>query len=330
MLVPSVDVYVTYRCNLRCSHCFVGDNLATNHNFPFDSLMRLIDASPTWGTEEITFLGGEPTLYPHIGEAVGAVQAAGMTARMVTNGLHGFRAFMDHHDGPQLPLVGFSIDGSTPATHDAIRGPRTFNRMIANIEHARSLGYQAFAIVSVSRTNADDLLRVLDLCDSLSFTHVNIHYVTNRGFATEEMMLSVQQWQALCRDVQRHSAHLALDVRIEQTFAAPGGHRSTCAVRDRTNMMFLPDGRVFMCPLFIDVPNAHSFVWTGSELIRRGQEVTEESLSTEVLTTHCPAIPHVSPALQASAGGLGLEITCALEKTRLRGGQIIDDKHGGP
>jgi hypothetical protein len=31
----------------------------------------------------------------------------------------------------------------------------------------------------------------------------------------------------------------------------------SCAVRNEDNLMFLPDGRVFRCPLFFDQPNAH-------------------------------------------------------------------------
>jgi molybdenum cofactor biosynthesis enzyme MoaA len=61
MQVPSIDVYVSYRCNLRCTHCFLGEHLNSNLTFSLQDLIALVDTCPQWGTEEITLLGGEPT-----------------------------------------------------------------------------------------------------------------------------------------------------------------------------------------------------------------------------------------------------------------------------
>lgn len=326
MRVRSVDIYVTYQCNLRCKHCFVGDNLSTGRSFAFESLARLIaDLRRHWQAEEVTFLGGEPTLYPRIVDAVHMVQDQGLRARLVTNGLHGFRAFVDRFEGERRPIVGVSIDGSDSHTHDAVRGKRAFERMIANIEHARVRGYELFGIISVSKINAHDVGNVLELCDRLGFTHVNIHYVSNRGFATPEMVLSVSEWQALTRELEICSARLSLDLRLERTFVPAGEHGRYCAVRSNDNLLFLPDGRVFMCPMFIDVPDAHSYIWTGDELVERISRQTEISLCSADSTVHCPALRFVNPQLHAVVAEAGLEISCVLEKTRLSRGAVIDD-----
>src|SRR5579885_2094915 len=160
MIVPSVDIYVTYRCNLRCSHCFVGDNLALNSHFNFDDLSTLLHTLHDWKTEEVTFLGGEPTLYPKIVETVKLVQSLGMQARMVTNGLHGFANFLKRFDGPIKPFIGISLDGSNARTHDQIRGRGNFAKLMVNLEQSRALGYHSFGIISISRQNADDALAI--------------------------------------------------------------------------------------------------------------------------------------------------------------------------
>jgi MoaA/NifB/PqqE/SkfB family radical SAM enzyme len=322
-----VDIYVTYRCNLRCTHCFVGDNLSTGQSFAYDSLARLITgARSRWDTEEVTFLGGEPTLYPRLIDAVLLAQAQGLHVRIVTNGLHGFRSFVDHFDGARLPVFGVSIDGSSPETHDAVRGKRSFERMLRNIERARERGYRMFGIMSVSRTNAHDVHDILALCDRLGFGWVNIHYVSNRGFATPEMVLPVREWRELAREIEEHTAGLRLDVRLERTFVPAGGHRHYCAVRSGDNMLFLPDGRIFMCPMFIDVPEAHSFTWSGAELVDRSGAGTERLLSLAESPVHCPAMRHVNRRLNDDVAAAGLEISCVLEKTRLSGGMVVDEK----
>ncbi|MFC9509328.1 radical SAM protein [Streptomyces sp. NPDC057002] len=322
-----MDVYVTYRCNLRCTHCFVGENLSTAQSFSYDSLTRLIaEARQRWQTEEITFLGGEPTLYPRIADAVHLVQRQGLRARLVTNGLHGFRSFVDRFDGANPPVVGVSIDGSGPETHDAVRGKRAFERLVANVAHARERGYQLFGITSVSGTNAHDAVDTLRLCERLGLTWVNVHYVSNRGFATPEMVLSIPEWQALTKEIEERSADLAIDIRLERTFVPAQDHRRSCAVRSHDNLLFLPDGRVFQCPMFIDVPDAHSYTWSGSRLVSRPDSRTEAMLCSARSSVHCPALRHVNPQMHTAVAAAGLEMSCVLEKTRLSRGLVVDDE----
>ncbi|MDF5752799.1 radical SAM protein [Spongiactinospora sp. TRM90649] len=318
LTVPSIDVYVTYQCNLRCAHCFVGENLDVGHRFSFQSLLGVIDGCLSWGTEEITFLGGEPTLYPRIVDAVKAAQQRGLRARIVTNGTGGFRAFMRRFDGTTLPVIGFSLDGSTPETHDAIRGPGTLATTLGNIAESKRLGYPSFGITSISRQNAHDVRAILDLCEAQGFTHVNLHYTTNLGFAGEDMVLPVDEWRELCERVRAHVESMDIEVRVEHMFTA-GDKALPCAVRSRNNLQFLPDGRVFLCPLFIDIPDMHAFVWDGHALVGNQHMVTEETACAAEGPVHCTALPYVNGGLSDTVERMGLRVACVLDKTRMRG-----------
>lgn len=323
MIVPSVDIYVTYRCNLRCSHCFVGDNLNLNSHFDFEDLRALLDHLHIWQTEEVTFLGGEPTLYLSLIEAVKLVQFLGLEARIVTNGLHGFAHFMEHFDGTSLPYIGFSLDGSGPEYHDLIRGRGNFSRLMINIQRSRSLGYRSFCIISVSRENSDDILPTLDLCNDVGFDYVNIHYVTNRGFATSDMVLSIKEWRDLYQIIQEYSRTLKIDIRIENTFVPQTDFSGSCAVREQNNLMFFPDGRVFTCAMFIDKSDAHSYTWTKQGLIANESSCSEQAVCAHEFATHCPAMRYVNPTIQQQAEQFSCAITCIYEKVRLRRGVVI-------
>lgn len=152
MLAPSIDVYLTYRCNLRCRHCFVGERLESALDFDPDLLRLLIDSCSAWGTSEVTFLGGEPTLYPQIFEVIRHAHDAGLIARVVTNGLTGLRRLVVSFEAETTkPVVGVSIDGSTPAIHDAVRGAGTFVRMAAHLAQCRERGFRVYGVTSISR-----------------------------------------------------------------------------------------------------------------------------------------------------------------------------------
>lgn len=323
MHVSSIDVYVSYRCNLRCTHCFLGEHLNTNLTFSFDELTKLIDACPQWGTEEVTLLGGEPTIYRGVEDLVHYIQAKGLRARLVTNGLHGFARFMNRFDGSIKPIVYFSIDGSCPAVHDGIRGRGTFDRLVANIRRSQGLGYTGYGIMSVSGQNAHDVVPTLRLCDELGLEHVNVHFVTERGYASADNVISFATWQRIREEIAEASRNLRVTARADHSLAPFGEYQGYCSVRAEDNLMFYPDGRVFICAMFFDVPGAHAFEWRGGRLIPNPAAArTERSICAEGSQTLCPAMEYVNPELIAEAAGLGCTVGCIYEKVGVDRGLV--------
>jgi|GEM_PF-2928604 len=325
--VPSIDIYVTYRCNLRCSHCFLGSKLDEGTHFDFELLQELIKVAPSWGTEEITFLGGEPSLYPHLAQSIRMVQEREMRSRIVTNGQKPFEKFMDAFDGLDLPHICFSIDGASRSVHDAVRGRGAFDNLILSISTANDRGYPTSGIISLARSNADDCERLLDLSATLGLQYVNIHYVTNRGFATEESVLSLDEWLSVVRRIELKSESLELDVRVERTFTPQKEFFGSCAVREESNLMFFPDGRVFMCAMFIDIENAHSYKWTREGLIPNQSGVSERKVCEMETPVHCPAMALVNPVVNDQAQERAMAVRCIYDKSCLRLGREMVDEH---
>jgi MoaA/NifB/PqqE/SkfB family radical SAM enzyme len=325
MNVPSIDVYVSYRCDLRCVHCFLGRHLSTNITFSLEDLTSLVDTCPEWGTGEVTLLGGEPTLYPHIVSLTKYIQGKGMHARLVTNGQRGFTRFMEEFDGAKPPTVYFSVDGSCAEVHDKIRGRGTFARLVANVERSRKLGYRAFGITSVTRVNAHDILATLRLCDRLGLEHVNVHYVTNRGFAKAESLVPFSEWSRLRESIEEASGGMRVAVRADHSLAPYDEYTGYCSVRRQDNLMFYPDGRVFICAQFFDVPGAHSFEWRNGRLTPNPAVRTEGSICAESTAPVCPAISYVNTDLLREAAGLGCTIGCIYEKVDVRQGATTID-----
>lgn len=325
--IPSIDIYVTYQCNLRCKHCFLGNKLNEATHFNFELLQKLIKTATSWKTEEITFLGGEPSLYPHLSESIKLVQKQGIRARIVTNGHKSFTSFLNTYDGDKLPHICFSVDGSNANVHDSIRGKRSFENLLKSISLTNQKGYTKSGIISINRQNAFDCDRILDLCTTFDFQYVNVHYVTNRGFATEESVLSINEWLEIVSKIEAKSAMINLDVRVERTFVSKDEFIGGCAVRERSNLMFFPDGKVFMCAMFIDLENIHSFTWTNKGLVPNPSKFTETTVCKSDSIVHCPAINLVNPLIKNQAIADGYVIRCIYNKSCIRNGKEIADTH---
>lgn len=310
-----VDVFLTFRCGLRCTHCFMGENLGAS-DMPFGMFQSIVQECARQGTQRITLLGGEPTLYPFLAQAVSEVAASGLHCRVVTNGQRAFQTALVANAWTVIPYVCFSIDGSTPRVHDSIRGKGSFDHLLRSIAMAREQSITFSGIVSVSRRNAADIGAILRLCRATGMEYVNVHYVTNRGFGRQSDVLSVDEWLRLYEEVRGIARELnGMEVRIERTFGERG-LGFYCAVERRENLMFLPDGRVFHCMMFIDVPNAHSYRWQDGKLLANRSEFSELAIIGENSPTSCPALPIVNSAVSEEIPASSCAV-CIYKKDRL-------------
>lgn len=314
MIASSIDIYLTYRCNLRCRHCFVGDRLNSALNFDPDLLDLLIDSCASWQTKEVTFLGGEPTLYPGVLPAIESVQQRGMRARIVTNGLAGLRRLISQWQYPSRPTVGFSIDGSNGHIHDAVRGKGAFSGMLGNIAVCKRLGFPLFGVASISRQNVADLAGILALSRQLELEYLNVHYVVAIGFADSHISLPPNEWQEACGRLREEAERLGIAVRVEELVRQDGDRSDPCAVRNDSNLMFLPDGRVFNCPLFMDLPNTHSYMWTREGLSPNTSGFSEKTICYTQESITCPAMPLIDPNLTPALMAGGFKLGCVLTK----------------
>jgi MoaA/NifB/PqqE/SkfB family radical SAM enzyme len=261
---------------------------------------------------------------------VSYIQSKGQRARLVTNGLHGFARFMDNFTGERPPIVYFSIDGSSPEAHDAIRGKGTFDKMIPNIRRSRQLGYTGYGIMSVNEQNAHDVVPTLQLCNDLGLEHVNVHFVTNRGYATEESIITFERWEEIRAEIEEASRGMRVTTRADHSLAKFGEYSGYCSVRAEDNLMIYPDGRAFICAMFFDVPGAHAFEWRDGRLHRNVGGRTELTIANSGTKTLCPAMEYVNPKLIDEAAGLGCTVGCIYEKVGVDRGTVTIEKmaHG--
>jgi MoaA/NifB/PqqE/SkfB family radical SAM enzyme len=120
--IPSIDWWVTSRCNLACDFCYGPVPTRDPDTELRENIARTLVESPA---DTITFCGGEPLVY---GEEVfryaRMFQAAGKRVVLNTNGELLERAMMQfRRPGEDLPfdVVGLSIEGPTQETHARMR-----------------------------------------------------------------------------------------------------------------------------------------------------------------------------------------------------------------
>lgn len=116
--IPSVDWWVTSRCNLACDFCF-GPAPARD---PVERRDEILGALADSSARVVTFCGGEPLLIRKIGRYAAALGRHGKSTVLNTNGQLLRRRIDQGLRVADFTVVGISVDGPTPAAHRAMRG----------------------------------------------------------------------------------------------------------------------------------------------------------------------------------------------------------------
>ena len=111
-----INIFVTYRCNLRCSYCFARE---LYDEFPQDmreqEFQRLLRWIRKTGVSTAAFIGGEPTMHAGIVPMIRETVAAGVTVTLFTNGL--FSPDLVHN--LSMYVSNFVVNFNDPVTYSS-------------------------------------------------------------------------------------------------------------------------------------------------------------------------------------------------------------------
>lgn len=161
MTIPSVDWWITSRCNLACDFCY-GPEPGKD---PVSLREDILDAIRVSSAGVVTFCGGEPLLVREIDSYARRLGDQGKRVILNTNGLLLRRRY---EDVPGFPfhVVGLSIDGSTGDVHRAMRGARAdLDEVLQAATLARGLPDVSLKIATVvsavNRTDVENLAQLI-------------------------------------------------------------------------------------------------------------------------------------------------------------------------
>lgn len=148
-LLYSAHWELTYRCNMRCLHCYNPGAAHSVGEAPRRSTveMRLAEATSVLddlrdiGVYRLVLSGGEASIHSDFLAILVAARERGFAVTLLTNGLA-----LDEQQCVRIArawpsLVALSIYSAFPAAHDAITGvPGSFERSVRALETLRQLG----------------------------------------------------------------------------------------------------------------------------------------------------------------------------------------------
>ena len=125
-LPPAINWHFWPWCNYGCKFCFARfEDIPRADRLPREIALTVPEMLAEAGADKITFVGGEPTLCPYLGDLLAASKDVGLTTCIVSNASGLTEKFLDEW-GHLVDWVGLSIDASNDEIHAEIgRGMRS-------------------------------------------------------------------------------------------------------------------------------------------------------------------------------------------------------------
>ncbi|MEV4513659.1 radical SAM protein [Dactylosporangium sp. NPDC049525] len=292
--LESIDLYITSRCNRRCTYCFLPDAYfdRTQHMTP--ATVAAIVGWASGGATEITVLGGEPALHPAFVSIV-CDTAATVRVRTVTNGSRQFRAALPavRH---ALSRVAVSLDAPSAAVVDRLRGRGAFADAVATVDELRAAAVPFDLNCTVLADTVDTVPDMLAYAEASGAGRLNMHWFSPVGrgaLHAADQSVPAADWRRRVLDVvaayRPSRQSFTVDCQVAFDFPVPGADPGVCAVRDGTNLQFLPSGAVFACGMLLEDETLAAYRWQDGALVRRAGD-TELARTTSPCGA-CPLRP---------------------------------------
>ena len=117
IIPPAVNWHFFPRCNYGCTFCFATfEDIDFSENLEKELGYSLLESLSKEGVEKVTFVGGEPTLSPWLGDYLVKAKELGLVTCIVSNGTGLTDIFLDSWS-KYIDWVGMSIDASNDEIH---------------------------------------------------------------------------------------------------------------------------------------------------------------------------------------------------------------------
>lgn len=202
-----VDLALTYRCNVDCSHCY--NQRRESEEITAADWRRVMRTLWRHGVPHFAFTGGEPTLRDDLAELVACAEDLGAITGLLTNGVRlGDAALVARLNQAGLDYVQVTLESARPQVHDRMVGAEAFAATVRGIENAAAAGIHVLTNTTITRANAEGIEEIIPLLKKLGTGSLAVNSIiragrsrdVDRGLAEEELLPLLRRLRGLAEE----------------------------------------------------------------------------------------------------------------------------------
>lgn len=189
----------TRRCNLSCKHCrAVAEDHPYENELDTAASFKLLEQIREVGTPIVILTGGEPLLRTDIFDIAAHGTKLGLRMVMAPNGTLITQESAKKMKASGIKRISVSLDGATAETHDAFRGlEHAFENALRGIDIAKKVGIEFQINTTITKTNLDEIPRILNLAENLGAVahHIFLLVPTGRGKYIVDKEINAKEYE---------------------------------------------------------------------------------------------------------------------------------------
>lgn len=157
---------LTYRCNLRCSHCYV--DVVEPDEMSFEEWCEVLSQLKALGTIYLLLTGGEILLRTDLLDIIRYARSNGFLVGIITNCSLVTSEIAQALSALRIMSIVTSLHGATAASHDRItKVPGSFQKTLQGIQSLVKAGLIPSVQTMAMKNNTAELLQIKELVESL-------------------------------------------------------------------------------------------------------------------------------------------------------------------
>ena len=256
--LASLFFYLTWRCNLRCSHCWVDAGEGGNDECEMDLIDSFLEQALLNPISFIKFSGGEPTLcWDKLVHIVEKTKGLGITYALETNGLFLSEEKVNYLKTNKI-TIHMSLNGTSPLRQDDFSGVEgSFSHALESLEIMKKLNYLPDEIVTcVDLVTMHELRDRIDFFADLGVKRVKVNPIMPQGrgenSARDGLGLSPKDHLSLVRIVEEIRQTASIRVFLDEpmctrSFADIHKHTGLSSCGLASILSFLPNASLSLC-----------------------------------------------------------------------------------
>ncbi|MCX6817401.1 MAG: radical SAM protein [Candidatus Aenigmarchaeota archaeon] len=201
-------VEVTEACNLNCKWCYASSSYK-NKNAGFmreDEIIFILNRLSEAGARQVTYSGGEPSIYPHLDFAIKEAKERGMVVHVNTNGYMLTKGLAAKWAGLGVTQVQVNIDSTDAAKHDEIRGRAgSFSRALKGIGNTAAAGITPVSQTVLTSENEGEVMRIICLARKAGVERVRLWDMMLSGHAQDRRDMLPARYLEILKEVSEYA-----------------------------------------------------------------------------------------------------------------------------
>ena len=179
---------LTYRCNLNCPYCYVGDD-RKKEELTTEEWFKIIEQIPWYSF--VTLVGGEPLVRKDfINILMKTSKRTFGKLNVVSNGILINKEIIDAFIKSKMMLLSVSLDGYGE-NHDKNRNmPGIWDKIMNNFDMINSRSKRPMIDIKtiVLKNNLDDLVKLYKMCNEMDFNFLSISFLRNNNLKQNSVL----------------------------------------------------------------------------------------------------------------------------------------------